>query len=603
MIITLVNDTFGINNNGTTISAMRFAKSLAERGHMVRIVACGDPDKSGIDPEHGYELFYVPELVVPIISKIAHNHNTLFAKPDKSVLEKAIKGADIVHIYQPWPLGSQAEKIARKLGVPCIAAFHIQPENITYNIGLGWVPFLNHLVYYLLYLFFYHRFSHIHCPSKFIAAQLRCHGYRAHLHVISNGVDPDFHPEPNSKKGTDNLFNILMIGRLSPEKRQDVLIKAIRKSRYEKSIQLYFAGQGPKEGRLRRMGEKLTNPPIFGYYNKEELIGLIRNCDLYVHTSDIEIEGISCIEAFSCGLVPVISDSKRSATKQFALGPMNLFKAGNVSHLAQRIDTWIENPQGLMEIGNMYAQFAKKFSLENSIRKIEKVYKLASSEKRPSQSYIWRGTYRLFSSLFYYLIAIPLIFLWTRIVLGVRVVGERRLRNLNSAITVCNHVHLLDSALVGLALFPRKLVFPTIKKNTETFWLGNIVKLLGGIAIPGNVTELKHFFAEMEYLLMKGRIVHFFPEGELKPYDTGLRTFKKGAFYLAAQARVPIIPITIAFKQPKGIAKLYRRKPTMVVHIGEPVPPVSVDLKTDQRIRSEIIQTQMNDIIANTALN
>jgi len=244
-----------------------------------------------------------------------------------------------------------------------------------------------------------------------------------------------------------------------------------------------------------------------------------------------------------------------------------------------------------------------KFSLENSIRKIEKVYKLASSEKRPSQSYIWRGTYRLFSSLFYYLIAIPLIFLWTRIVLGVRVVGERRLRNLNSAITVCNHVHLLDSALVGLALFPRKLVFPTIKKNTETFWLGNIVKLLGGIAIPGNVTELKHFFAEMEYLLMKGRIVHFFPEGELKPYDTGLRTFKKGAFYLAAQARVPIIPITIAFKQPKGIAKLYRRKPTMVVHIGEPVPPVSVDLKTDQRIRSEIIQTQMNDIIANTALN
>ena len=41
----------------------------------------------------------------------------------------------------------------------------------------------------------------------------------------------------------------------------------------------------------------------------------------------------------------------------------------------------------------------------------------------------------------------------------------------------------------------------------------------------------------------------------------------------------------------------------MVVHIGEPVPPVSVDLKTDQRIRSEIIQTQMNDIIANTALN
>ncbi|NLN40827.1 MAG: glycosyltransferase [Clostridiales bacterium] len=603
MIITIVNDTFGINNNGTTISAMRFSKALVERGHRVRIVACGDPDNSGIDPEHGYELFYVPELVVPIASKLAHKQNTLFAKPDKSVLEKAIKGVDIVHIYQPWPLGFQAEKIARKLGVPCIAAFHIQPENITYNIGLGRIPFLAHLVYYLLYLFFYRRFSHIHCPSKFIAAQLRCHGYRAHLHVISNGVDPDFHPGPDIKKDTGNSFKILMIGRLSPEKRQDVLIKAVQKSRYENRIQLYFAGQGPKQQKLRRMSKKLTNPPIFGYYNKEQLIDLIRSCDLYVHTSDIEIEGISCIEAFSCGLVPVISDSKRSATKQFALGPMNLFRAGNASHLAERIDAWIDNPQGLIEVGNMYAKYAKKYSLKNSIREIEKIYKLARREEKPSQSYIWRGTYRLFSFMFYYLIAVPLIFLWTRVVLGVRVVGERRLRNLDGAITVCNHVHLLDSALVGLALFPRKLIFPTLKKNTETFWLGNIVKLLGGIAIPGNMTELKQFFNEMEYLLMKGRIVHFFPEGELIPYDTGLRTFRKGAFYLAAQARVPIVPISITFKLPKGIAKLYRKKPTMVVHIGEPVPPVSIDLRTDLRTRTEIIQTHMNDVITNVASN
>jgi 1,2-diacylglycerol 3-alpha-glucosyltransferase len=51
MIVTLVVDTFGINNNGTTISAMRFAESLTERGHTVRVVACGDPTHSGIDPD------------------------------------------------------------------------------------------------------------------------------------------------------------------------------------------------------------------------------------------------------------------------------------------------------------------------------------------------------------------------------------------------------------------------------------------------------------------------------------------------------------------------------------------------------------------------
>ena len=153
-----------------------------------------------------------------------------------------------------------------------------------------------------------------------------------------------------------------------------------------KRIQLYFAGQGPKNVDCVD-GGKLTNPPIFGYYSKEELI-IPYAAALYVHSSDIEIEGISCIEAFSCGLVPVISDSKRSATKQFALGAMNLFRSGDASHLAERIDAWIENPQGLIEVGNMYAQYAKKYSLENSIRKMEKVYKLAGCEEKHSQSYI-----------------------------------------------------------------------------------------------------------------------------------------------------------------------------------------------------------------------
>ena len=154
MIVTLVVDTFGINNNGTTISAMRFAESLTERGHTVRVVACGDPTHSGIDPEYGYELYYVPELVIPIISWVACKHNTLFAKPIKAVLKKAIMGADIVHIYQPWPLGCAAERIARRLGIPSIASFHVQPENITYNIGLGWFPLAAHVIYYLMYSIF-----------------------------------------------------------------------------------------------------------------------------------------------------------------------------------------------------------------------------------------------------------------------------------------------------------------------------------------------------------------------------------------------------------------------------------------------------------------
>lgn len=591
MIITLVNDTFNINNNGTTISAMRFAEGLSQRGHQIRIITCGDPSKSGKDHDTGFEMFYLPELKIPVATKLAHRQNTLFAKPVRETLEKAISGSDVVHIYQPWPLGSAAQRVAKRMKIPAIAAFHIQPENITYNIGLKRFPLAAHLVYFLSYLFFYRRFSHIHCPSKFIAAQLRSHGYKARLHVISNGVHPAFCPSDKPKEHTFSPIKILMIGRLSPEKRQDILIRAVKKSRYANRIQLYFAGSGPWEKKLHRMGSKLTNPPVFGYYNRDELIKLIHDCDLYIHASDVEIEGISCIEAFSCGLVPIISDSKRSAAAQFALGPQHLFKAGSPKSLAEKIDYWLDNPQELKEAEKEYTCLGKQYALERSIKKIEKVYMHMS--KKDKNQYLRGIFFKFFTRLFQIGIAYPLLLFWTRFVLGVKVYGRKNLRGIKRALTVCNHVHLLDSALIGLAFFPRKVIFPTLPKNVKTIWPGKLVRVLGGFSIPDNITDLKTFFDEMEFFLLKNYIVHFFPEGELKPYDTSLRDFKKGAFYLAAQARVPIVPMLITFESPKGLIKIIRKKPVMRLHIGEPIYPIATDLNMDSKLRMEAAREQM----------
>ena len=600
MIITLVIDTFNVNNNGTTMSATRFAHALISRGHTVRVVACGNAgDTTGQGPG-GPKMFYVPELVVPIASRLAHRQNTLFAKPVQKVLIAAIDGADVVHIYQPWPLGRAAERIARQLGVPAIAAFHVQPENVTYNIGLGRFPLAAHAVYVLLRLTFYRRFADIHCPSTFIAAQLRRHRYRARLHVISNGVASSFRPGPARVRGADEPFRVLMVGRFSPEKRQDVLIRAVRRSRHAARIQLHFAGHGPREKRLRRMASKLANPAQFGYYSQAELVELIRGCDLYVHASDVEIEGVSCMEAFSTGLVPIISDSRRSATGQFALGPRNLFRSGNSASLAERIDGWIDDPVALNAASDTYARYAELYTIDRSVKAIERVYARAGQAPEAPAGYAGR-LYRLLSSAFYYVIAIPLLFLWTRVILGVRSEGRNRLRRVGSVLTVCNHVHPLDSALVALALFPRRLVFTSAPVNLQNRWYGGLVRFLGGVAVPRSPAALPLFFSEMELFLAKGRIVHFFPEGELKPYDTSLRDFKRGAFHLAAQARVPVVPLSIRFTPPTGVGRMFRRKPTMVIVIGEPIVPTTADPRSDRHIRMELARRRLHDLITRAA--
>lgn len=71
-------------------------------------------------------------------------------------------------------------------GIPVIAGFYTQPENIIRCSGWGWLIPVVHIIYLLWRWLFYRNFSHIHCLSKSAAAQLRAHGYKAWLHVISN---------------------------------------------------------------------------------------------------------------------------------------------------------------------------------------------------------------------------------------------------------------------------------------------------------------------------------------------------------------------------------------------------------------------------------
>ena len=375
MKILLVMDQFDTANNGTTISAQRFAQTLRARGNEVRVAAVGAP---------GEGRYVMPALWFPApAAKLIRSQGMQLAKPDKELLRQAISWADVVHFLMPFALSRAGLRIAEELGVPHTAAFHVQPENITYSIGLGKRRLANELLYRELRAHFYNRFSHVHCPSEFIAGELRSHGYTAQLHVISNGVDPSFcYCRSEKTPQFAGRKVLLMIGRLSAEKRQDVLIDAVARSRYSNEIQLVLAGQGPKEAALRRQGEKLPHPPIIGFYTQQQLQQLLSMTDLYVHASDAEIEAISCIEAFSTGAVPVIADSPLSATPQFALTPYSLFPAGSAAALAGRIDYWLAHPAQRQAMGLRYAQAGKAYGLDACVARAEQMFLQAIDEQQ-----------------------------------------------------------------------------------------------------------------------------------------------------------------------------------------------------------------------------
>ncbi len=280
MIITLIVDSYAQASNGTTMTTRRFAEVLMAHGHTVKIAAS---TVDNIDPKNAFELGISR---IPILYEVSKSQGFIFAKKNKKVLEEAIKGSDVVHFLLPFGCQRLGKKLCDKYGIATTAAFHLQPENITSTLHLNKLQTLNDYIY-RKFRKFYNKFSHVHCPSNMIANQLKEHGYTANLHVISNGVSPSF-VKKNVLKPLElkDKYVILMIGRYSVEKRQDLIIDAVLNSKYEKDIQIILAGKGPWKKHLETLGEKLTNPIIFGFYNEEELINVINYSDLYINSSD-----------------------------------------------------------------------------------------------------------------------------------------------------------------------------------------------------------------------------------------------------------------------------------------------------------------------------
>ena len=388
MKILFALDTYDTNNNGTSISAQRFAKELERRGHEVRIL-CADPketDEKGVAlPVEVTGKYIVPEFIIPLFNPLIKKHGFTFGdarSKSRPVIREAVEWADVVHSFLPFPLEMVASNYAAKIGKPNTGAFHVQPENITSSVGCGKVQWVQNMLYRLFRNTFYYKYRHIHVPSAFMGRMLEERDYKAKIHVISNGIQDAFMEAGENKidKGRplklpeyQGKIVIMMVGRLAKEKRQDVIIDAVNHSKYADKIQLVFAGKGPQYEKYVKLSEKLANPPQFMYVKQDELIKLLLQCDLYVHASDMESEAISCIEAFATGLVPVIANSELSATRQFALDDRSLFLPGNPKDLARAIDYWLDNPKERECMEKTYVKAAKKYSLAISVRMFEEM--------------------------------------------------------------------------------------------------------------------------------------------------------------------------------------------------------------------------------------
>lgn len=370
MTVTVVCDVLGRENNGTTIAAMNLIRSLKKKGHTVRVI-CPDSQRRA---EEGF--YIVDRFNVGPFNGYVEKNGVALSKPDRKIIREALLGADVVHVMIPFALGIATAKEAAAMGIPVTAGFHCQAENFSNHIFLMNAPAANRAIYRFFYRHLYSKCRCVHYPTQFICSTFENIVGPTNHYIISNGVGSAFVPMSVQRPEwlPEDRFTVLFTGRYSREKSHGVLIDAVALSAHRNEIQLVFAGSGPQRDNIRKHAERQgINMPIMRFFSRDELLQVINSSDLYVHPAEIEIEAIACLEAIACGLVPVVSDSPRSATGAFALTPENLFHCGDTADLARKIDYWLENPEKREQCSKMYQGFGAGFNSEICMDKMERM--------------------------------------------------------------------------------------------------------------------------------------------------------------------------------------------------------------------------------------
>jgi glycosyltransferase involved in cell wall biosynthesis len=362
--IVFVADVVDGEKSGGVISARRLTDYLKTR-HKLTIISTGKEEDHKI---------VLPQFYLPFAKKQMIDMGFLFAWPNKQVLIDSFKDADLVHIQFPFLLGYQALKQAKKMGKPVVLGFHLQPENLIWNVGIR-SEWLTSLLYHFFVKTFYNKGDIIISPSEMGKTMLEKYGITVPVKVISNGLPVQFKPENHSPDPKyTNKFIILMVGRMAKEKRHNLVIEAIKRSKYADQIQLIATGKGPLLEELKVLGNDLPNPAEFTYVSQKELIRLFNTANLFIHASEIELEGMAVMEAIGCGLPALIANAKHSASTQFALNEKFLFTSGDAENLSAKIDYWIDHEKELKDSRPRYLEKAKQYSFAACVQQTEDLY-------------------------------------------------------------------------------------------------------------------------------------------------------------------------------------------------------------------------------------
>jgi 1-acyl-sn-glycerol-3-phosphate acyltransferase len=143
--------------------------------------------------------------------------------------------------------------------------------------------------------------------------------------------------------------------------------------------------------------------------------------------------------------------------------------------------------------------------------------------------------------------------------------------DISGAVVVCNHVAVLDCAMLACACAPAQLTFLSEAGNAHGL-IGVLTRALGCVFVDTEhgLTGSRAMLDRLRERLLAGGTVAVYPEGVREQWRCGLATFHEGAFRLAQMCHAAVLPVAIA-QTPNhhGLCRIMGGRPGLEVRVGE----------------------------------
>ena len=296
-----------------------------------------------------------------------------FCRPETSVMEAAIREADVVFNQTIGPVGRAGIKIAERLGKRVVSYVHSVEWELAKRAVKRHKFFVGHFVRWHARRL-YNKCFLLLVPSNEVADLLSNNGVHVKKEVVHMGVPVSFFVPPRSKFAAKEKIGIAgsrvigFCGRIAREKDLPTLHTAFQKIhlKYRHTV-LLIVGEGLEQ-------EIPPSRSVVRVGRQDNVVPFLQAMDIFVLPSLTETSSLATMEAMSVGLPVVVTPVGN--IREYVVHKKNglFFARQDVDELAAHLDYLLKHPKIRKSLGKEARNtIVKNYSWDATAGRIKKI--------------------------------------------------------------------------------------------------------------------------------------------------------------------------------------------------------------------------------------